>query len=518
MNVFFQRFKDWFSFDTRALALSRMGLGVAVSCDLLTRLCDLEWHYSDLGLLPRSLLINEVGFPWSFSLHLANGAALYAGLLIVIQLVAAIGMALGWHTRWMTALNALLMVSLHNRNWFVNNGGDDVIRALLILSVFLPWGEVWSVDQWRRGDGARAPRRVSGAWVACWYLQVSCIYFLSFTLKTSPIWRSDFSALYYSSHLSIFTTWFGHLLRPYPVLLQGLTAYAITCEWLGPVLLVFGICLPRKFWPGNRLLVVALFWGLHLGIIFTMNIGLFPYYCLFMWVAFLPTEFWDWLTSRFPAGELKLRSLLARLSGTPVVGQSDWPKKRGLRWMQQALGVFFFLNLFFWNLSTLKPFRIRFPFWVTAGRWTHIYQEWNMFAPFPKQEDVWIEVPAELEDGTTLELITGSRDRQSSKRAQFPDFVANEHWRKLYLNLAENEKVARYYGGAWCRLWNRPVAEGGRRPKLKKLDVMVHHHLILPDYQQAPMQTRVMWNHWCFEKDLPQNLKQSATWSAGPLK
>lgn len=515
MTKVIQRLKDWFSLDTRALAVARMGLGLAIVCDLVTRLSDLEWHYTDLGLIPRSLFMSEVGFPWSFSLYFANGSIWYAGFLLTLHIGAAVGMALGWRTRSMTALNAILMISLHNRNWFINNGGDDVIRALLVLSILLPWGEIWSVDQWRRADGARSPRRVSGAWVLCWFLQVFCIYFMSYILKTSPIWRSEFSAIYYSSHLNIFTTWFGRWLRPFPGLLKLLTAYAITAEWLGPVLLTTGVLLPKVAWRWVRGFTVLLFWGLHLGIIFTMNIGLFPYYCLFMWLAFLPSEAFDWLEARVPAFEAQLRRGFAWLSGPPVVGRECWWDRSGARVFAQCLGVFFFLNLFFWNLSTFRPLRVQFAFWMAAGRWTHIYQEWNMFAPFPKQEDVWIEVPAVFEDGSTRELISGDSDLSSSKRERFPDFVRNEHWRKLYLNLAENEKLSRYYAGAWCRLWNRPESAGGKVPKLTSLEVVVNQHLIVPNYVATPKQSRTVWKHWCFEKDLPGQL-QSKTWSVDP--
>ena len=397
MTSIIQRLKDWFSLDTRSLAVARMGLGLSIVCDLLTRLPDLEWHYSEIGLIPRSLFMSEVGFPWSFSLHFANGSMAYVGLLLMVQIFASLAMALGWHTRVMTAINAILMISLYNRNWFINNGGDDVIRALLILSVFLPWGEMWSVDQWRRGDGASSPRKVSGPWVLCWFLQVFCIYFLSFILKTSPIWRSDFTAIYYSSHLNIFTTWFGHLLRPFPLLLKGLTAYAITAEWLGPAMLSLGFLLPRATWKWLRGIAVVIFWVLHIGIILTMKIGLFPYYCLFMWLVFVPSESWAWLDRQWPLWDNKLRAFFSLLSGPPNLVQMSWRDRKGARWIEQSLGVFFLLNLFFWNLSTFKPFPVRIPFWITVGRWTHMYQEWYLFSPFPRQVYILIEVPSVLE-------------------------------------------------------------------------------------------------------------------------
>lgn len=501
MTKAFHRLKDWFSFDTRSLALARMGLGCCIFFDLFTRLHDLEWHYSDIGLIPRQLFMSEVGFPWSFSLYFANGTILFAGALMVFHALCALSLALGWQTRLMTILNAILLTSLHNRNWFINNGGDDVIRCLMILSIFIPWGEIWSIDQWRSGRGEVEGRKVSGTWVLCWFLQAFCIYFISFSLKTSHIWRSDFTALYYASHLNIFTTWFGELLRPFSLILKGLTFYAITVEWLGPAILALGYILPRKWWTYTRLFVVLIFWGLHGGIIMTMNIGLFPYYCIFMWSAFLPTEFWHFIFKKRPSVELKIKKFFSRISGTPKLLKNKQIENKRVLQLIQALGVVFFFNIFFWNLSTYKPFQIQVPFWMTVGRWTHMYQEWGMFAPFPKQEDMWIELPAELEDGTKIELLSLNKDLTLSTRADFPSNVPNEHWRKLFLNLAENEKLARYYGGAWCRIWNRPIKDGGRLPRLRQFEVLLKYDIILEDYKRSEVQSRVAWKHWCFESD-----------------
>lgn len=501
MTKLFQQLRDWFSFDTRSLALARFGLGVCILFDLLTRLNDLEWHYSDVGLIPRQLFMGEVGFPWSFSLYFANGTIFFAGALMVFHCFCAISLAIGWQTRLMTLLNAVLLTSLHNRNWFINNGGDDVIRCLIILSVFIPWGEIWSVDQWRGGRGEILGRKVSSSWVLCWFLQVFCIYFISFSLKTSPIWRSDFTALYYASHLSIFTTWFGEILRSYPLVLKALTFYAITAEWLGPAILVLGFVLPRSWWVFTRLFVVLIFWGLHGGIISTMNIGLFPYYCLFMWSAFLPQEFWDYLFSKWPQLEFKIKKIFSLFNTNPKVLKERKVENKKALLLIQGLGVLFFFNIFFWNLSTYKPFQIQIPFWMSVGRWTHMYQEWGMFAPFPKQEDMWLELPAELEDGTKIELLTLEQNMGPASRENFPSLVTNEHWRKLFLNLAENEKLARYYGGAWCRIWNRPVKDGGRLPRLRTFEIVLNHDLILENYKRSDLQRRVAWKHWCFESD-----------------
>ena len=125
------------------------------------------------------------------------------------------------------------------------------------------------------------------------------------------------------------------------------------------------------------------------------------------------------------------------------------------RVLSQLPGAFILVTLVMWNLGTIKQYKIKSPFFQTVTRWLHLYQEWNMFAPFPKMDNIWVEVPATLGDGSEIELITGSRDIYSIKDQQFYQTIPNEHWRKFYLNVSEKVDNARYLGGYFCRLWNK---------------------------------------------------------------
>jgi hypothetical protein len=52
----------------------------------------------------------------------------------------------GYKTRAAVIGSFIMTVSVHNRNWLVNNGGDDILRALLFISIFLPLSKCFSVD------------------------------------------------------------------------------------------------------------------------------------------------------------------------------------------------------------------------------------------------------------------------------------------------------------------------------------------------------------------------------------
>ena len=62
-----------FSADLRSLAVFRIVLALLILAVLANRATDLSAHYTDKGVLPRSVLLEEVLSRWAFSLNLMNG-------------------------------------------------------------------------------------------------------------------------------------------------------------------------------------------------------------------------------------------------------------------------------------------------------------------------------------------------------------------------------------------------------------------------------------------------------------
>jgi hypothetical protein len=76
-------------------------------------------------------------------------------LVYHLALAAAVAVVLGWHTRAMTVLFMLGVLSVQNRDVFVGDGGDNIIHLMAIYLVFTRCGRVWSLDarRARRGGG-----------------------------------------------------------------------------------------------------------------------------------------------------------------------------------------------------------------------------------------------------------------------------------------------------------------------------------------------------------------------------
>jgi hypothetical protein len=115
----------------------------------------------------------------------------------------------GFKSTWAMIGAFLMCVSVHNRNWLVNNGGDDIMRALLFLSIFLPLNRYFSIDSALRKDKNRTRKSHFSFWGLAFFVQVFAIYFVSYIRKDHPIWRKDFTAVFFSSRLDIFATSFS---------------------------------------------------------------------------------------------------------------------------------------------------------------------------------------------------------------------------------------------------------------------------------------------------------------------
>lgn len=592
--------KKSFSFDDRSMALYRFLIGLIVMCDVLYRWEDLTNFYTDIGIIPRATFITEMTMPWSLSFHLGNGSYLFAVLMFGLHLILGLMLVFGYKTRWAMFGAYLMTVSVHNRNWLVNNGGDDVLRSILFLSIFLPLNRCFSIDSALRRDKVIENRDFFSTWGLAFFLQVFVIYFVSYVLKDSDIWRKDFTAVFYSSRLDIFATPFGIWLRDFPFIGKVITFASIYLEWLGPLLLI-GSFVAARYWWVLRTIIVFSFIGFHFGIFLTMNIGLFTFICEAMWLLFLPGPFWDWLfgySYKNKFHELKLyydaecgfcqkgirifkeflllkevqiataqsvssvysdmqknhswvvvnekgerffhyNAFIEMLRHSPIgrwfvwffgCGPVAWiggrmyhfvshhrplmgkasqflnykEEKKEIvtwKWLLEACGAFILVTLLMWNLTTIKKFNVKAPFFQTVTRWLHLYQEWNMFAPYPKMDNIWVEIPATLSDGSEIELLTGSRDIFSVKDMAFYDQIANEHWRKFYLNLSDRHDYARYYGGFLCRKWNERNIKWVEGTTLRKLEIIVYSQPNLPNGDKGGISRKLSWKHWCFDED-----------------
>lgn len=548
-----------FGADLRSLAMFRIVLALLVLSDLAMRATDLTAHYTDAGVTPRSVLVEQVISPWQFSLSLMNGSSMFQALLFGVAALAALCMLFGYRTRLMTLVVWVLVLSIQLRNPLINGADSRLLHLLLFWGLLLPLGAYWSIDRVRSALPRPSPRFLSLATFGL-FTQIAFIYWFTAALKTGPEWRVDHTALYYVLSLDEIATPIGHYLLNFPDLLQALTFGTFMLEAVGPFLL---FC---PFFTGPVRTGAALaFMSLHFGIWMTMDIGIFPWVSAFCMVCFFPAWFWDRATALHSA--LLGRSGLARrlqrgversshatvafartllsflvdvrqllfaspaVQGNPLgdhtavpplaVGATgggetvaeacrdevpfEDPEPAELRssLATNLLAFFLIFYILCWNLTTVTSLSFTLPErTVQAGIFLGIDQYWAMFAPSPPREDGWYVIPGKLGDGQQVDLMSIIHDDYGMHQVSYekPQDVRatydNEHWRKYLQNIYDEDHAdQRLYFADYLCDQWNTNHTGG--DSLKALRLIYMRETTLPDYEPSDLEKVEIGNYTC---------------------
>nr|WSW68137.1 HTTM domain-containing protein [Streptomyces sp. NBC_00995] len=102
----------------------------------------------------------------AFTTLMWSDSAVWFEIVYTLALVASALLMVGWHTRAVSVLFMVGVLSLQNRSIFMGDGGDNVIHLMAIYLVLTRCGQVWSLDARRARRSARADAAPGGAGVA----------------------------------------------------------------------------------------------------------------------------------------------------------------------------------------------------------------------------------------------------------------------------------------------------------------------------------------------------------------
>jgi len=345
-----------------------------------------------------------------------SGEAWLPVLLMIVLAVAAIGLLIGYRTRIMTAVCWFLLLSVSARNPFITDTGDAILILLLLWGMLLPLGAMWSIDSRAVGAPTRMsdtagnrPRTHSLLTVATMglVLQVCLIYVISVLYKSAAPWRVDFTAVWYALQIDSLTTPFGNVLAGAPMpLLKLLTIATLVLEGVGPVLVLI------TAWNGwIRTAAVFSFIGFHLGLASAMYLGIFPFVCIAVWTALLPSSFWDRVGAISPA-----RSMRRHASGLSAIFDRWLPRATRPPRLQPRLATSLAALtlmvssglLAYHNMAPHTLADVLGPTWgktTNAIRSVGVYQHWTMFAPRPGTLDSWYSATGVGVDGSRRNVL-----------------------------------------------------------------------------------------------------------------
>ncbi|MEZ3117098.1 HTTM domain-containing protein [Halobaculum sp. MBLA0147] len=463
------RGRTWFAthaaVDTRALAALRIGVGLLLLVDLALRARWLRVFYTDAGVLPRETLRAVRPVVSSVSLHALWGSTTTQTGLFCLAGLAAMALLVGYRTRLACVVSLVLLVSLHARNPLVLNGGDSLLRRLLLWGSLLPLGTRWSIDAVRRAppptaasDGgggagvATTPRTVASVATLGLFVQVATVYVVNAAIKLRGSGWLDGTAVRYVFQLDRFTTPLGDLVA-------GTPAVVTTFGWAWLALLVVAPALVlASDW--RRTAVAAGLLAGHLGMAATMWLGVFPVVAVVALLPALRSPVWNrvesavapvaarcraataWLVSRRGVGGI---GSLAASTGRPNTG----------RWVAggtRAVATLLLVGVLVWNAAALGVVPVE----TEAGAVEPERYRWDMFAPDPPRAAAWFAAPATTVDGRRVDAFprpSAIGDRPPDVAATYPSV----RWRK-YLTAVwwhGGDRLRHATAAGLCERWNR---------------------------------------------------------------
>jgi hypothetical protein len=301
----------WFEpTETSTLALVRIALGLVVVLWTLSLAGDLFPFFSAYGIQPW-----QPGTAGTWGLLAFGGGDYALGAVYAALLLAAIALAVGFHTRLAAVITFVCVLSLERRSPFVLNAGDHLLRILTFYVMLAPAGAALSLDRWRSGRPVwEFPQRAPWA-LRLMQVQLSVVYLAAVWAKARGTTWNDGTAISYALRLADLERF------PVPGFLTQLPAVSalLTYATLGIELSLALLVWNRRLRPW----VLSLGVLLHLGIDWSLRVGFFSLAVFVMYVAFIPPE-------RASAGIVRVRDglLEARQRVTAVQARAPGRRRR----------------------------------------------------------------------------------------------------------------------------------------------------------------------------------------------
>jgi hypothetical protein len=484
---FLNRMKYLF-FDLRALALMRMCIAFVLICDLSIRITDLEAFYSNTGTVPLPLLFEHGWNDYFVSLHTISGLWQVQLVLFLLNYFFVAMLFIGYRTQLFTCLCWFMLLSLHNRNGFILQGGDDLLRMVLFWCMFIPWGRYYSCDALLSNANPAETTMISVTTIA--YLLQICYLYTGSALLKGKEWHTEYTAMYYVYGLDQVAYPVTKYFFYYPELLKKLTFVAYYFELLVPVF--FFIPFKHQWF---RFMGVALIMLFHLMNSLSLFIGLFPLIGIATCVGILPSATMDTLEKTFQGLAKNVKQSFAGFSEAlvyliPWKASSDklpgWIKN-----IRSGVLIFLVVFVFDWNFSNLTFIKsklsdsLRF-----IGYSLRLDQNWGMFAPGVFKDDGWYVLEGIKENDQRFNLLDPGKKINYMKPADITSMFKNDRWRKYSesLILSYHDFLRGYFCNYYKRIWNEENAE-----KIRRLEIVYMSEFTLPDYKYSKPTREMLW-------------------------
>ena len=271
-------YKFWFEEKHYAtpLGLLRITFGVVTLMVLAYDLPEVAFYYSTDGLIPGEHVQTLSRYPRLSLLdyvHEPAGVYFLYGVFMVVMVLFTIG----YKTKYLKFLPFIFLLSFHERNPIILNGGDALLRALSVYLMVSPCGKALSIDSL----SGSIKKKVFGWPVFLIQLHIAGLYLFSGMAKlSSPLWV-DGTAVNFILRNNIINRFNMDWITAVPFIVFLLTWFCIFSQISFPVLVWF-----ERF----RKPVLAAGFLMHFGVFIFLEVGWFSPIILAAYAAFLKHE------------------------------------------------------------------------------------------------------------------------------------------------------------------------------------------------------------------------------------
>lgn len=289
-----------------AAAVLRAGYGLLFLVYLLREFPNREEIWGPGSPWSPDLAREQLGQSGWFSILTLSDSTRYFEACYALAIVAAALFMLGWHTRALSVLFAIVVTSFHGRSVLMTDGGDNLIVLMAIYLAFTDCGRRWSLDsrraRLRASALARVPRqgrlaspsvcrqavlvqrslRTAAHNCAMFVIaaQVCILYGSAGLYKVQGMLWRDGTALHYVLNLSLFRPWpeFSQLADQHQVLIAAACYLTVLAQ----------VALPFSLFSRLKYVVLGLLLAMHLGIAVLLGLPLFSGAMIIADAVFLP--------------------------------------------------------------------------------------------------------------------------------------------------------------------------------------------------------------------------------------
>lgn len=458
-------FQNPFYIDLRSLALLRISIGLIILVDYISRLSELKIFYTDEGVLPRQVLLQEMwvlNFKWS--LLLLTGNEILVSVFFAAGILLSVLLVLGYRVKWVVFFSWIVLISIQNRNPLVLNAGDTILHLMLFWCFFLPVGERLSMNKLKYEE--RMENSILSIPSYAIIIQIILVYFFSAIYKETSVWVQDGTALYYALNIDQVVTPAGKSLLAFPRLLKTLSAFTFYLELIGPFLLLIPV-----YTFAFRSLAIVLFFSFHFLTLLFFDLGVFSFIGMAIWLLFIPTEFWEKHSNTF----FEKRFI------------------RNFHYIDLIPGLII-IYVLLWNIRGFdyNSYKKYFPVKVNVlAQIFQTQQRWKLFAPLPITDDGRFVVEAEDSLGTTTDLLLKSESVYWANEINLPKRAQSKRWKKYFASLYKSPKYAPYFLNYLCK---ESFLNPGSKP-LTKISMVYLREITPPPGQNPPPIQRIKLSH-----------------------